>query len=238
MHPQYRALFNDQIDYARYQWYQQELEERLDCDFEFRLAETPLFLTEDFERRAVEAATAIVEQLSDPQRIEQMKAAIPERWNTPAMDALPNLAQVDFAVVNENGTLVPKLIELQGFPSLTSFQIIQRDCWVDTLAQMEGFDRDWSCWFSGYDRDSFLELARRTICGDHDPAEVILMDIDPPRQKTSPDFNATKQLFAVDAVDPTHLVKRGARLFRNDGTPVRRIYNRVVFDELLKKNIE
>lgn len=237
MHPQYRALFNDQIDDARYQWYQQELEERLDVEFEFRLAETPLFLTDDFKQRAVEAATAIVEQLSDPQRIEQMKAAIPERWNTPGMDALPNFSQVDFAVVNENGTLVPKLIELQGFPSLTSFQIVQRDVWVDTLRQMEGFDGDWSCWFSGYDRDSFLELARRTIVGDHDPAEVILMDIDPPRQKTYPDFAATKKLFDVDAVDPTQLVKRGDRLFRADGTPVRRIYNRVVFDELLKKGL-
>lgn len=238
MHPQYRALFNDQIDDARYQWYQQELEERLDVEFEFRLAETPLFLTDDFKQRAVEAATAIVEQLSDPQRIEQMKAAIPERWNTPGMDALPNFSQVDFAVVNENGTLVPKLIELQGFPSLTSFQIVQRDVWVDTLRQMEGFEGDWSCWFSGYDRDSFLELARRTIVGDHDPAEVILMDIDPPRQKTYPDFAATKKLFDVDAVDPTQLVKRGNRLFRADGTPVRRIYNRVVFDELLKKGLE
>jgi len=103
---------------------------------------------------------------------------------------------------------------------------------------MEGFDGDWSCWFSGYERDSFLELARRTIVGDHDPAEVILMDIDPPRQKTYPDFAATKLLFNVDAIDPTHLVKRGNRLFRADGTPVRRIYNRVVFDELLKKGLE
>jgi hypothetical protein len=238
MHPHYRALFNDQIDEARYQWYQQELESRLDVEFEFRLAETPLFLTDDFKQRAVEAATAIVEQLSDPQRIAQMKAAIPERWNTPGMDALPNFSQVDFAVVSENGTLVPKLIELQGFPSLTSFQVMQRDCWVDTLKQMEGLDLDWSCWFNGYDRDSFLELARRTIAGDHDPREVILMDIDPPTQKTYPDFAATKKLFDVDAVDPMHLVKRGNRLFRNDGTPVRRIYNRVVFDELLKKGLE
>src|SRR5258707_7621444 len=107
MHPEFRALFNDQIDDARYQWYQQELEARLDVEFEFRLAETPLFLTDDFKQRAVEAATAIVEQLSDPQRIEQMKAAIPQRWNTPGMDALPNLSQVDLAVVDEDRTLLP-----------------------------------------------------------------------------------------------------------------------------------
>jgi hypothetical protein len=239
MDSQFRQLFNAQFTPELYDWYQRELERRLGCTFEFRLAESPLFLPDDFKQRAVESATAIVEQLSDPALIERMKAAIPERWNTPGMDALPNLAQVDFAVVRAaNGTLVPKLIELQGFPSLTSLQVVQRDVWKDTLARMDGLDVAWSCWYSGYDRESFLDLARRTIVGMHDPAEVILMDLDPPRQKTYPDFAATKLLFGVDAVDPTTLVKRGRALFRADGTPVRRIYNRVVFDELIAKGIE
>jgi hypothetical protein len=237
MERRFRELFNAQITPALYQWYQAELSRRLDTTFEFRLAESPLFLTEDFKERAVAGAQAIVDQLSEPALIERMKAAIPERWNTPGMDALPNLAQVDFAVVNENGTLVPKLIELQGFPSLTGLQVVQRDAWKDTLAQMDGLDLAWSCWFSGYDREAFVDLARRTIVGKNDPREVILMDIDPPRQKTWPDFAATKLLFDVDAVDPTTLVKRGRQLFRSDGTPVRRIYNRVVFDELIAKNI-
>src|SRR6185436_8442894 len=231
MDPRYRVLFNEQYTPALYESYKADLSRRLGCAFEFRLAETPLFLSEDFTRRAVASAEAIIAQLSEPALIEKMKAAIPERWNTPGMDALPNLSQVDFAVVRENGTLVPKLIELQGFPSLTSFQLVQRDAWLDALATMNGLDRDWSCWFSGYDRASFLELARRTIAGNHDPAEVILMDLDPPRQKTYPDFAATKLLFGVDAVDPTKLTKRGKQLFRG-GTRVRRIYNRVVFDEL------
>ncbi|HEV7764681.1 MAG TPA: hypothetical protein VGQ76_06760 [Thermoanaerobaculia bacterium] len=239
MDQRFRKLFNSQFTPAIYEQYVRELSRRLDSNFEFRLAETPLFLPDDFKQKATESANAIVEQLSDPALIERMKAAIPERWNTPGMDALPNLAQVDFAVVrDENGNLVPKLIELQGFPSLTSMQIVQRDVWRETIAQMDGLDIAWSCWYSGYDRDAFLDLARRTIVGANDPAEVILMDIDPPRQKTYPDFVATKLLFGVDAVDPTSLVKRGRQLFRADGTPVRRIYNRVVFDELIQKGIE
>lgn len=238
MDQRFRSLFNEQFTPELYAWYQRELERRLDTPFEFRLAESPVFLTSDFETRAVEAATAIVEQLSAPATIERMKAAIPARWDTPGMDRLPNFSQVDFAVVRENGLLVPKLIELQGFPSLTALQVVQRDAWNDTLARMRGLDRDWSCWFSGVDRASFLDLARRTITGDRDPAEVILMDLDPPRQKTWPDFAATKLLFGVDPVDPTTLVKRGKQLFRSDGTPVRRIYNRVVFDELIVKGIE
>jgi hypothetical protein len=238
MDRRFRSLFNQQFTPELYEWYRTELSRRLNTTFEFRLAETPLFLTDDFKERAVTSAQAIVDQLSDPKLIEQMKAAIPERWNTPGMDALPNLAQVDFAVVNENGTLVPKLIELQGFPSLTSLQVIQRDAWKDTLAKMDGLDLAWSCWYSGYDREAFVDLARRTVVGLNDPREVILMDIDPPRQKTYPDFAATKLLFDVDAVDPTTLVKRGRQLFRADGTPVRRIYNRIVFDELIAKGIE
>ena len=235
MDPRYRALFNAQIDDARYDAYQRKLSGRLGCTFEFRLAETPLFLPDDFRAAIADSARAIVDQLSDPARLARMKAAIPPRWDTPGMDALPNLTQVDFAVVRENGTFVPKLIELQGFPSLTALQCVQCDVWSEMLATMPGLDRDWSCWFSGLDRNAFLDLARRTIAGNHDPREVVLMDLDPPRQKTYPDFAATKLLFDVDSVDPASLRKRGRQLFRDDGTPVRRIYNRVVFDELLKK---
>jgi hypothetical protein len=237
MDPHFRQLFNEQFTAELYERYVRDLSSRLHTTFEFRLAESPLFLPDDFKARVVSAAREILAQISDPARLDEMKRAIPERWNTPGMDALPNFTQIDFAAVRENGALVPKLIELQGFPSLTSLQVIQRDAWRDTLATMRGLDREWSCWFSGLDRSGFLELARRTIVGDHDPAEVILMDIDPPRQKTSPDFNATKILFGVDAVDPTTLTKRGNQLFRGN-TRVKRIYNRVVFDELISKNIE
>jgi len=162
-----------------------------------------------------------------------MKQAIPERWDTPGMDALPNFTQVDFAVT----TAGPKLIELQGFPSLTSMQTIQRDAWNHALQSIPGLDREWSCWYSGLDRAGFVELSRRAIVGDHDPREVILLDIDPPHQKTYPDFAATKLLFDVEAVDPRELTKRGRELWRGN-TRVRRIYNRIVFDELIAKKIE
>src|SRR6185436_5603157 len=158
MDPRYRELFNAQFTQERYAWMQRELSRRLECAFEFRLAETPIFLPPEFEERLVDAAKAIVAQLSDPARIAAMKRAIPARWDTPGMDALPSFTQVDFAVVREGDAYVPKLIELQGFPSLTAFQVVQRDVWRDTLRRMDGLDRPWSCWFSGLDRDAFIRL--------------------------------------------------------------------------------
>ncbi len=233
MDPRFRSLFNAQFTPALYDSYRRELSERLQCTFEFRLAETPIFLPGDFQRRIVRAAEEIVAQLSDPARIERMKRAVPERWNTPGIDALPNFTQVDFAVVEENGTLVPKLVELQGFPSLTAMQVAQRDAWVAALEKLDGLHGPWSCWFSGLDRERFLDLVRRTIAGNHDPVEVILMDLEPRRQKTWPDFAATKMLFGIDAVDPRELTRKGSRLFRGN-VHIKRIYNRVVFDELIR----
>ncbi|MDQ6801891.1 MAG: hypothetical protein M3041_13750 [Acidobacteriota bacterium] len=236
MDPRYRDLFNRQFTPELYDSYQVDLARRLNCKFEFRLAETPIFLPDDFKARIVKSGREIIAQLSDPKRIERMQRAIPERWNVPGMDRLPNFAQVDFAVVEENGQYVPKLIELQGFPSLTALQVMQRDAFVDMLAKMDGLDRQWSCWFSGLDRAGFVDLTRRTIAADHDPKEVILLDIDPPTQKTSPDFHATKVLFDIDSVDPRELTKRGRKLYRGK-VQIKRIYNRVVFDELIRKDV-
>jgi hypothetical protein len=235
--PRFRARFNSQFTPQINDSYQSDLSKRLNCKFEFRLAESPVFLPDDFKANIVRSAREIVQQLSDPKRIERMKRAIPARWDTPGIDALPNLTQVDFAVVEENGAYVPKLIELQGFPSLTALQVVQCDAWSAALSRMPGLAGPWSCWYSGLDRGHFLDLARRTIVGDHDPSEVILMDIDPRHQKTYPDFAATKLLFGIDAVDPRELTQKGKRLFRGN-THIKRIYNRVVFDELIRKNIQ
>src|ERR1700680_2649303 len=121
-----------------------------------------------------------------------------------------------------------------------AFTLLQRDAWAESLSNLDGLREDWSCWFGGLDRDSFLALARRTVLGYKYPRSVILMDIEPEGQKTNADFAATKALWNVDAVSLTRLIKRGRRLFRrtSDGEiPVERIYNRVVFDELERKQL-
>lgn len=240
MHPQHRAAFNAAFSDELYRRYVRLLEAKTGCGFGFRLTETPVFLPEDLRDQMATAAREIVSQLSDPGKIDAMRAAIPATWNAPGMDEIPSFVQVDFAVVRDaSGRLVPRLIELQGFPSLTILQTIERDAWTEVLADVPGLDRDWSAWF-GFDRAGFLELARRTIVGNHDPENVVLLDLDPPNQKTYPDMAATKIVLGVDPVCPSDLEKDGRRLFRRIGgrrVPVERIYNRIVFDELQKSGI-
>ena len=81
---------------------------------------------------------------------------------------------------------------------------------------------------------------QQLIVADHDPENVILMEIDPDNQKTLPDFLITQRELGIAVVDIRKLIKRGNKLFyKKDGREieVRRIYNRCIVDELQRKNI-
>ena len=233
----WRARFNAAYRPAHFAAYRTDLEQRIGAPVGFRLAETPVFLPDAFRRRTLVAAREILAQLSDPARLEHMRAAVPARWKAPHVTALPTFAVLDFAAVrDDDGEIAPRLVELQGFPSLLAFETMQSDAWEAALQRVDGLGGAWTGRFAPGDRAAFLALAHDVIVGDHDPRSVVLMDLDPPAQKTYCDFAATRRLFGVDAVAPQELIKRGRRLYRRgpDGRelPVERIYNRTIVDEI------
>jgi hypothetical protein len=237
----YRQAYNAAYTPEHYRRYLGSLEETLGVKVPFRVAETPFFLPRALRDRLAKHACEIVELISQPALIDKLSRAVPPHLDVPRRDALANCIQVDFAIVRDaRDELDGRLVELQGFPSLYAFTAFQAGAMEAVLRTMPGLDRAWTPLFGGLDRERYVELLRRTIVADCRPEEVILMDLDPPSQKTSPDFVATKKLLGVDAVCPTTLEREGRTLFRRvDGkrVAVRRIFNRVVFDELLNKGI-
>lgn len=229
----YNAAFTDE----KYRAYHRRLEEEAGCDIPFRLAETPVFLPPDLRDEMVRASLEIWRQLTQPAALESSKAAVPREFDVPGADARPVFACTDFAVVRgEDGRLEPKLIELQGFPSLYAFQVFQSRALADMAAEEGRLDY----FLSGLDFESYRRvLGEATLAGR--PAEnVVLLDIDPPHQKTYVDFAFTEKLWGVRAVCPTKVEKRGRELwYDRDGkaTRVLRIYNRVIFDELARKKV-
>ena len=59
------------------------------------------------------------------------------------------------------------------------------------------------------DTRRYCVILRAAIVGDHDPAEVVLLEIDPEHQKTRRDFVLTEQHFGVRAVDIRTSAKNG-----------------------------
>ena len=154
---------------------------------------------------------------------------------------MPQFLAVDFAVVREeDGTLGPRLVELQGFPSLYGFQIMLADVWATHLQLMKGLPDNWRLFFSGMDRYGAMALVRQSILGDCEPEDVCLLDLDPENQKTYPDFAVTQRWFGVDPVCLTKVEKDGDRLFRTrngERVPIRRFYHRIVFDEVERAGV-
>lgn len=240
MDPRFRPAYNRAYSEQFFQRYLGQLVNQVG-EFPFRVAETPLILTHDLRDWLARSASEIVGQLSDSQRLEKLKKAIPKERDVPGMDPLPNCVQVDFALVQgPGGRMEGRVVELQAFPSLYALMSMMAEAWGNTLNDVPDLRADWTC-FIGQDKARALELMRRTIVGSCDPETVALVDFEPENQKTSPDFWATQKLFGVDPVCVTKLVKHGNKLFRPKGgkqVPVNRIYNRMVFDELDVKGVK
>jgi hypothetical protein len=238
MDPTFRAAYNAAFSPALYQRYRERLEAEVGT-IPFRLAEGPLFLPSSLRDRLMAATSEIIAQLSEPNRAERLRLAIPASFDVPGLDAAPSCMTVDFAIVRgEDGALDGRVVELQAFASLYAFTMVQARILDELLRELPGLAGGFHCFARGYDFDSGAALLREAVLAGGDPEEVALLDISPDQQKTRPDFVATRAMTGVEAVCVSELRKRGRTLWRTrEGreVPVRRVFNRVVFDELEKK---
>jgi hypothetical protein len=100
---------------------------------------------------------------------------------------------------------------------------------------------NFSPYLNGYDKTSYLQLLKKIIIGNERPENVILLEIFPHQQKTRVDFYATENFLGIKTVDLNDVIQEGKNLYYiNDGkkTLIKRIYNRVIFDDLLQQSKE
>ncbi len=235
MDPQLRSRFNAAFTPEKYAALVGCLNETEKWPADFRISETPVFLTRDFTDEVTRAAKTMVDSTRMPEFVKQAASAVPKTLEVPNESAHPNFLVVDFAICEEKGRLVPRLIELQAFPSLFGFQLLLLSCIRKAYPVIP---RNWTSSFGGIKDEAYLQLLRRTIIANAAPENVVLLEIEPEKQKTRIDFAATETLLDVRPVCVTKVKKRGRRLFYNrDGREVRieRIYNRVIFDELSQR---
>ena len=232
-----RSTFNAAWTERAYEAYKERLAEAAGSPIGFRVCESPVFLPPVLRDEMVRGALEIWEELLQPAALERSKAAVPPEYDVPASDDHPLFAQADFAIVEVDGRLAPRLIELQGFPSLYAFQLLQgRLC----LEMVPGHGEPLEFLLGGLDDIGYRRVVGDAILGGHPVENVVLLDLDPPGQGTYPDFAATEKLFGIRAVCPTDLTKSGRELwYERDGkkTRILRVYNRLIVDELVEKKV-
>lgn len=232
MNPPIRKTYNANFTAEKYQNFLNGLNEDLKEPIAFRVAETPVFLTDDFRDRLISAGDDIIATILQPDFKELTERAIPEKWQVANENDHPHFIALDFGVCkDEAGNIVPKLIELQGFPSLFGFQVNLADKFRDNFDISTGQ----SIYFSGLDKQSYIDLLRKTIVGDCKPGEVVVMDVNAPEQKTAVDFYLTQKYIGTPVVSLSDLELDGDQLFyqaNGEKQRIRRIYNRLIFDEI------
>ena len=239
MLPHLRAAFNASWTDTKYRDLILRLEQRTGATLGFPISETPCFFPRALmDSLAATGATLLDQILNSPDAMSQADAVVPERYRGQSAEVIPTFAQVDFGLVRDAaGNISPKLVELQAFASLYGFQLAIAEAYRDAFELPSSLDP----FLSGLNRESYHQLAAKAIVGDNDPDEVVLMEIQPHGQKTWPDFVVTEQMWGVRAVDTAEVKREGRRLYyRRDGRlrQIKRIYNRVIPDELERKKIQ
>jgi hypothetical protein len=233
--PQLRSRFNADFSAEKYAALLHCINTSVHWPADFRISETPIFLTREFRDEAVAAAQMIAAQTRTPEFSRHAANAIPAGLEVPNESPHPEFLIIDLGICEEQGRLVPRLIELQAFPSLFAFQFMLLGCMRRSFPAIPA---NWTSALSGLHDHEYLELLRRTIIGEANPENVILLEIEPEKQKTRIDFACTEVLLGIRSVCLTTVKKKGRQLFYHlDGREVRieRIYNRVIFDELERR---
>jgi hypothetical protein len=238
MIPSIREPYNKDFTEEKYKAYIHDLSNVFPGQLDFRVAETPIFVPKDFTEKMLSACESIIDTLSTPEYVTESEHAIPEHLKVPGQDEYPHFIAFDFGICkNDKGEIEPQLIEMQGFPSLFAWHVLLPEIHEKHFPWPEGY----SPYLNGFNRETYTELLKKIILDGEDPIHVILLEVNPEQQKTRVDFYATESLVGITTVNLTDIEQEGNKLYYyNHGkkTLVKRIYNRVIFDDLHQQSKE
>ena len=234
MIPAAREAFNRGFEQRYYENLKQEIVSTLGEPAAFRVSESPVFISKALKEQVFEACESILAQMRAIDYEAVRQRFTPKHLQSPLPIANPHFLGIDFGLCDDGqGGIAPKLIELQAFPSLFYYQPILGQAFLNNYPTIprEGYHY----FFNGHDQESYYRELKRIILGPEAAENVILLELFPEKQKTRIDFWATRKELGIEVVCLTKVIKEGKDLFyRKDGrkVPIRRIYNRIIFDEL------
>lgn len=235
MVPAARKKYNDSFTEEKYQAFLADMNATFNYTIPFRISESPVFVSKELKLKLIKACEGMIDFICRDDFKTLTQHAVPPHLNVPNEDAHTLCLAIDFAVCKDaKGELTPQLIELQGFPSLFVYQ----DFLAKKYQKHFDVDSNYSPYFNDFTSESYLELLRSAFVGNHDPKHVILLEVEPEKQNTAIDFKCTEDQLGIRAVCLTKIIKDGRKLFYiRDGvkTPIHRIYNRIIFDELVQR---
>src|ERR1700736_925629 len=154
MVPALRKAFNAAFTKQQYDAFLTRLKGNYPGAIEFHVAETPVFVPKEFADKINSVCETIIDRIVAPDFKKLTERSIPSTDRVPNEKNHCHFLVFDFGVCidEDTGELQPKLIEMQGFPSLFGFQVY----YPDLLREYFSIPGNYSQYLNGYDRDSYL----------------------------------------------------------------------------------
>lgn len=228
----YRELFNEQFSPEKYHNLKKDIAQDFDYEPTFRLGETPFFISNELKSQLIEGCNEVIALIQKEDFKHLTDRALELNNNIPNEDNHTTFLSIDFGICEENGNVIPKLIEVQGFPSLFNYQ----NNLYQKFQKHYPFLGEFTPFFNTISPDDYLKNLEAVFCNNHPKENVILLEIEPEKQNTKIDFYYCKRDLGLSIVCVTEVIKRENQLFyKNEQGKeilIKRIYNRVIFDEL------
>jgi hypothetical protein len=228
----YRERFNAEFSEEKYQNIKDDIASDFDYSPTFRIGETPFFISKELKSQLIEGSNEVVALLKKNNFKELTDKSLELNHKIPNEDNHTNFIAIDFGICEEEGQVIPKLIEVQGFPSLFNYQ----NNLFEKFTHQYPFLNEFSPFVNNITNKEYVSILEEVICNNHPKENVILLEIEPEKQNTKIDFYYCKRDLGINIVCVTEIIKKGNQLFyvNENGCNVliKRIYNRVIFDEL------
>ena len=232
MNSKYRQLFNDNFSEAKYNNFIEDITSDFDYKVTFRIGETPFFIPNELKEQLLDGCQQVIDFIQKDDFKALTNRALELNRKVPNEDNHTTFLAIDFGICEEDGEIIPKLIEVQGFPSLFNFQ----NHLSQKFANHYPFLSELTPFLNGLTQETYLQLIEEVICNNLPKENVILLEVEPEKQNTKIDFYYCHRDIGIPIVCVTELYQKGKQLFykndKGEEVLVKRIYNRVIFDEL------
>ena len=229
-----RHAYNAQFSEEKYRHFLADLDQSFQHKVTFRVAESPLFIDSSFKEKLLTASNQIIDFIVRDDFKKITERAIPKKLVVPNETDHTLFLALDFAIVKDkNGELQPQLIEMQGFPSLFGWQDFLATKFREHFSIPTNLEQHFDL-----NSEQYQKKLKQVLLNGHDPEHVVLLEIDPLKQNTAVDFLSTQRITGIAPVHIGNIIREGRKLFYKKGVKkisISRIYNRVIFDELVKQ---
>jgi hypothetical protein len=209
-----RTPFNQWWTPEKFQAYYDEMNTAYNREVGFRLSETPVFIPSGIIRDVLAASETIVDFLVSTDLKTLTQPAIEKELDVPNEDHHTMFLAMDFGICeDENGNIKPQLIELQGFPSLYNYMIQIGETWRRHFPLPENY----GYLLTSKGHDYYLSRLKRAIFNNHDPKNVVLLEIEPEKQSTNIDFYVAEKEFGIKVLCLSKVIVENRRLYYFEG---------------------